>query len=60
MSTDLHARVCWMHPRALQPGRKYLLKHTTQTVQAIVTGIESRLDIRHASSRNPRPPGSRE
>src|SRR3954447_21533710 len=32
-STDLHARICWLHPRALQPGRKYLLKHNTQTVQ---------------------------
>ncbi|GDY21026.1 sulfate adenylyltransferase subunit 1 [Verrucomicrobiota bacterium] len=46
MGTDLHARVCWMHPRPLQRGRKYLLKHTTQTVQAVVTAIESRIDIR--------------
>ena len=43
--TSLHAKVCWMHPRALQPGRKFLLKHTTNTVQAVVTGIEHRLDI---------------
>ncbi len=46
MGTDLHARICWMHPRPLQRGRKYLLKHTTQTVQAVVTAIESRIDIR--------------
>ena len=46
MSTDLHARVCWMNGRPLQKGRKYLLKHTTQTVQAMVTSIESRTDIR--------------
>lgn len=45
LSGNLHAKICWMHPRALQPGRKYLLKHTSQTVQAIVTSIESRLDI---------------
>jgi len=44
-STDLHAQICWMHPRALQPGRKFLLKHTTSTVQAVVTDIEHRLDI---------------
>jgi sulfate adenylyltransferase subunit 1 len=44
-STELHAKVCWMHPRPLQRGRKYFLKHTTQTVQAIVTEIEHRLDI---------------
>jgi sulfate adenylyltransferase large subunit len=45
MSSDLHARVCWMHPRALQAGRKFLLKHTTQTVQAVVTRLENRVNI---------------
>ena len=44
-SADLQARVCWMHQRPLQPGKKYFLKHTTQTVQAVVTQIESRIDI---------------
>ena len=24
--SDLHARVCWMHQRPLQPGKKYLLQ----------------------------------
>jgi bifunctional enzyme CysN/CysC/sulfate adenylyltransferase subunit 1 len=43
--TDLRARVCWMHPRALSRGKKYFLKHTTSTVQAVVTDIEHRLDI---------------
>ncbi|MBX3746558.1 MAG: sulfate adenylyltransferase [Verrucomicrobiae bacterium] len=46
MDSDLRARVCWMHPRPLQAGRKYLLKQTTQTVQAVVTHLDSRLDIR--------------
>ena len=46
MSTDLHARICWMNNRPLQKGRKYFLKHTTQTVQAMVTSIDSRTDIR--------------
>ncbi len=45
MGTDLRAKVSWMHPRPLQTGRKYFLKHTTQTVQAIVTSIENRIDI---------------
>ncbi|MCL4787115.1 MAG: sulfate adenylyltransferase [Verrucomicrobia bacterium] len=45
-STELHARVCWMHPRPLQRGKKYFLKHTTQTVQAAVTSLESRINIR--------------
>ena len=44
-SSDLRARVCWMHPRPLQAGRKYHLKHTTQTVQAIIASLESRIDI---------------
>jgi sulfate adenylyltransferase subunit 1 len=45
MSTELHAKLCWMHPRPLQRGRKYFLKHTTQTVQAVVTALESRINI---------------
>ena len=44
-SSDLHAHVCWMHKRPLQPGRKFFLKHTTQTVQAVVTKLESRIDM---------------
>jgi bifunctional enzyme CysN/CysC/sulfate adenylyltransferase subunit 1 len=44
-SSDLHAHVCWMHRRKLQAGKKYFLKHTTQTVQAIVTQVESRINM---------------
>ena len=44
-SNKLQAKVCWMHRRPLQRGKKYLLKHTTQTVQALVTAIENRMDI---------------
>ncbi len=43
--TELTAQVCWMHPRALQAGRKFLLKHTTQTVLAAVTSIDERINI---------------
>ena len=42
---DLHARVCWMHQRPLQPGKKFFFKHTTQTAQAVVTGLESRINM---------------
>ena len=45
MTADLRARVCWMNPRPLQPGKKYFLKHATQTVQAIVTNLDSRINI---------------
>jgi sulfate adenylyltransferase subunit 1 len=44
-STDLHARVCWMHSRPLQRGRKYLLRQTTRTVQAAVADIDDRIDM---------------
>ena len=44
-SNDLRANVCWMHPRALQIGKKYWLKHTTHSVQVVVTEIAHRLNI---------------
>ena len=43
--TELHAKICWLHPKPLQAGRRYLLKHTTQTVQAAVTAIEYRINM---------------
>jgi sulfate adenylyltransferase subunit 1 len=45
MSNELHAEVCWMHPRPLQRGKKYFLKHTTSTVQAVVTEIVNKLNM---------------
>jgi len=47
MTSDLSARICWMHQRPLQKGNKYFLKHTTQTVQAIVTSVENRINIQN-------------
>jgi bifunctional enzyme CysN/CysC/sulfate adenylyltransferase subunit 1 len=44
-SSELHAQVCWMHMKPLQTGRKYFLKHATQTVQAIVTKLDSRVNM---------------
>jgi sulfate adenylyltransferase subunit 1 len=45
LESDLHARVCWMHSRPLQAGKKYFLKHATQTVQAQVTQLESKINF---------------
>jgi sulfate adenylyltransferase subunit 1 len=45
LSSDLRAKVCWMNHKPLQRGRKYWLKHTTQTVQAIVTSLDARINI---------------
>ncbi|MGB0587433.1 MAG: sulfate adenylyltransferase subunit 1 [Limisphaerales bacterium] len=44
-SAELAGRVCWMNPRQLTAGKKYFLKHGTQTVQAMVTSLESRIDF---------------
>jgi bifunctional enzyme CysN/CysC/sulfate adenylyltransferase subunit 1 len=44
-ATELEAKVCWMHARPLQRGKKYFLKHTTSTVQAVVTEIEHKLNM---------------
>ncbi len=45
MGSELRARVCWMNSRALVKGKKYHLKHTTQTVQAVVTSLDHRINI---------------
>ena len=45
MGSELRAHVCWMNRRPLQKGKKYFLKHTTQTVQAVVTSLESRTNM---------------
>jgi bifunctional enzyme CysN/CysC/sulfate adenylyltransferase subunit 1 len=43
--TELSARICWMHQRPLQAGKRYEMKHTTLTVQAAVTQIESKINF---------------
>jgi bifunctional enzyme CysN/CysC/sulfate adenylyltransferase subunit 1 len=43
--SELSARVCWMHPRPLQTGKKYLMKHNTLTVQAMATQIETKINF---------------
>jgi len=44
-SNELQAKICWMAARPLTAGRQFLLKHTTQTVKAVVTAIEDRINI---------------
>lgn len=45
MGSDLHARICWMSIRPLQAGKKYFLKYGPQTVQAVVTQVEGRINM---------------
>jgi bifunctional enzyme CysN/CysC/sulfate adenylyltransferase subunit 1 len=54
LGTELRARLCWMNPKPLQKGKKYFLKHTTQTVQAMVTSLETRINI-HTLEPEPEP-----
>jgi bifunctional enzyme CysN/CysC len=43
---DVEATVCWMDERsALRPGGRYLLKHTSRTVKALVKELHYRLDV---------------
>ncbi len=43
---DLDAIVCWMDDReVLEPGRKYVLKHTSRSVRAIVKELQYRIDV---------------
>lgn len=43
---EFDAMVCWMaDATALEPGREYVIKHTTRTTRARVTGLGYRLDV---------------
>lgn len=43
---ELDAMFCWFSPeRPLEPGRKYLLRHTTRSVRALVREIRYKVDI---------------
>jgi sulfate adenylyltransferase subunit 1 len=42
---ELRTMLCWMHETPLQPGKKYLIKHATTTIKAMVTALIERVDI---------------
>ena len=45
-STEFDAMVCWMADEAtLEPGRDYVIKHTTRTTRVRVTALDYRLDV---------------
>src|SRR5438105_4639196 len=43
IANELDAMVCWMTDTPLAEGRRYLLKHTTRTVKAIVDDLRYRI-----------------
>ena len=46
VTTEFDAMVCWMADEAaLEPGRDYVIKHTTRTTRARVIALGYRLDV---------------
>jgi bifunctional enzyme CysN/CysC len=46
VAQEFDATVCWMADNsALEPGRDYVLKHTTRTTRARITALDYRLDV---------------
>lgn len=46
VSTEFDATICWMADgSALEPGREYVIKHTTKTTRARVAALDYRLDV---------------
>ncbi|KRD19792.1 adenylyltransferase [Mycobacterium sp. Root265] len=46
VTKEFDATVCWMADgAALEPGRDYIIKHTTRTTRARVTALDYRLDV---------------
>jgi sulfate adenylyltransferase subunit 1 len=53
VAREVRASVCWMGDAPLDARRKYLMKHTTRTLKALVSKIHHRLDVdtlRHADA----------
>jgi sulfate adenylyltransferase large subunit len=42
---EITAMICWFSEKKLIPRGKYYLRHTTREVQALVTGIDFKVDI---------------
>ena len=46
IAQEFDATVCWMDDSAaLEPGREYVIKHTTRTTRARITALDYRLDV---------------
>ncbi|MBK6631123.1 MAG: sulfate adenylyltransferase subunit CysN [Betaproteobacteria bacterium] len=45
MAKQIEAMVCWLAAVPLEPGRKYVVRHTTRETKALVAAIEYRQDI---------------
>lgn len=48
-SQDIDAMICWMGDRPIAIGQKFVLKHNTNEVKAIVKAIHYKMDINNLS-----------
>ena len=46
---DIEAMICWMGDKPLQSKQRYILKHTTKDVKAMVKSIQYKMDINNLS-----------
>jgi bifunctional enzyme CysN/CysC len=37
--------LCWMNEAPMQPGRKYVIKHTTNSTKGVITSIHCRMNV---------------
>jgi len=45
VSHNLDAMICWMHTTPAQPGKHYILRHTTKETKCVINEIPYKLDI---------------
>ncbi len=45
VSQEIELMVCWLNEKKLQPGGKYLIKHTSRDTKCIVKDIQYKLNI---------------
>jgi sulfate adenylyltransferase large subunit len=51
--TDFKATLCWMNERKLRLNYRYVLRHTSKTVRAIVNEIDYRLNVNTLERESP-------
>jgi sulfate adenylyltransferase subunit 1 len=51
--TDFKATLCWMNERKLRLNHRYVLRHTTKNVRAIINEIDYRLDVNTLNRESP-------
>ncbi|MBM3803200.1 MAG: sulfate adenylyltransferase [Acidimicrobiia bacterium] len=42
---ETEAMLCWMHETPMQPGRRYLIKHTTNLTKAAIATVHHRVNV---------------